>query len=56
MSGDYSLGEIAAYLGGELRGEAETRIIGLSTLQSAEEGQLSFLANPNTSNISRVAS
>jgi len=46
MSGDYSLGEIAAYLGGELRGEAETRIIGLSTLQSAEEGQLSFLANP----------
>ena len=46
MSGDYSLGEIAAYLGGELRGEAETRIIGLSTLQSAEEGELSFLANP----------
>ena len=46
MSRDYSLGEIAAYLGGELRGDAETRIIGLNTLQSAGEGQLSFLANP----------
>ena len=46
MSRDYSLGEIAAYLGGELRGEAEARIIGLGTIQSAKKGQLAFVANP----------
>jgi UDP-3-O-[3-hydroxymyristoyl] glucosamine N-acyltransferase len=41
----YSLGEIAAFLGAELRGDATLRISGLNTLQDAGAGQLAFLAN-----------
>lgn len=43
----YTLGEIAEALGAELRGDPETRIHGLATLQAAEPGQISFLANPS---------
>lgn len=42
----YRLGEIAEALGAELRGDPETLISGLATLQAAGPGQLSFLANP----------
>ncbi len=45
MTRDYSLGEIAAYLKAELRGDPEVRITGLNTLQDSVEGQLSFLSN-----------
>ena len=46
MSVTFSLGEIAAYLDAEVRGDSELRITGLSTLQDAGDGQLTFLANP----------
>ncbi|HDZ38129.1 MAG TPA: UDP-3-O-(3-hydroxymyristoyl)glucosamine N-acyltransferase [Marinobacter sp.] len=42
----YRLGEIAKALGAELRGDPETLVSGLATLQVAGPGQLSFLANP----------
>ncbi|SOB76083.1 UDP-3-O-[3-hydroxymyristoyl] glucosamine N-acyltransferase [Marinobacter sp. LV10R510-11A] len=42
----YRLGEIAEALGAELRGDPETRVSGLATLQAAGPDQLSFLANP----------
>ena len=41
----YSLAEIAAFLGAELRGNATLRISGLNTLQNARAGELAFLAN-----------
>ncbi|AOY88209.1 UDP-3-O-(3-hydroxymyristoyl)glucosamine N-acyltransferase [Marinobacter salinus] len=43
----YRLDEIAKALGAELRGDPETRVSGLATLQAAGEGQISFLANPS---------
>lgn len=43
----YTLGEIAEALGAELRGDPDVRIRGLATLQAAEPGQISFLANPS---------
>ena len=46
MSCDFSLGEIAAFLDVEVRGDVERRITGLSTLQNSEEGHLTFLSNP----------
>jgi len=46
MSCDFSLGEIAAFLDVEVRGDAEIRITGLRTLQNSEEGHLTFLSNP----------
>ena len=41
----YSLAEIAAFLGAELRGDAALRISGLNTLINARAGELAFLAN-----------
>lgn len=41
-----TLADIAAELGAELRGDPQLCIDSLGTLQSAREGQLSFLANP----------
>lgn len=41
-----TLGEIGTLLEAELRGDPSTVIRGLATLQSAEEGELGFLANP----------
>ena len=46
MSVDFSLGEIAAYLDAEVRGDSKLRIAGLSTLHDAGDGQLAFLDNP----------
>jgi UDP-3-O-[3-hydroxymyristoyl] glucosamine N-acyltransferase len=45
MSTVYSLGEIAAFLNAELRGDPQTQISGLNTLQNAGSGELAFLAN-----------
>lgn len=42
----YRLGEIAEALGAELRGNPETSVSGLATLQAAGPDQLSFLASP----------
>ena len=42
----YRLQDIADALGASLRGEPDTVITGLATLQAAGPGQISFLANP----------
>jgi UDP-3-O-[3-hydroxymyristoyl] glucosamine N-acyltransferase len=42
----FTLGELAERLGATLQGGADTQISGLATLQEAQAGQLSFLANP----------
>jgi UDP-3-O-[3-hydroxymyristoyl] glucosamine N-acyltransferase len=42
----FTLGQLAERLGATLRGAADTQISGLATLQEAQTGQLSFLANP----------
>ena len=44
--GDVSLGEITGQLGGELIGDAGTRIVAVSPLESAGPGSIAFLANP----------
>ena len=41
----YRLGDIAAYLNAELRGDASSLITGISTLKSAGPGDLAFLSN-----------
>lgn len=41
-----SLGEIAEFLGGELRGDPAGSIHAINTLQDAGPGEISFLANP----------
>ncbi|MDF0752365.1 UDP-3-O-(3-hydroxymyristoyl)glucosamine N-acyltransferase [Marinobacter sp. 71-i] len=41
----YRLGDIASELGAELRGDPDTEIRGLATLQAAAPGQIAFLAN-----------
>jgi UDP-3-O-[3-hydroxymyristoyl] glucosamine N-acyltransferase len=43
----FRLGDIAAELGAELRGDPDTDIVGLATLQAALPGQIAFLANPS---------
>lgn len=45
MSFSVTLEQIAQYLNAELRGSADLLISGIATLQEAQEGQLSFLAN-----------
>lgn len=42
---DVSLGELAAAIGASLRGDAEIRVRRVATLQDAEPGDVSFLAN-----------
>ena len=42
----YRLGDIAAYLNAELRGNASELITGIATLKSAGPGDLAFLSNP----------
>ena len=42
----YTLGELAALLGVELRGDASLTVDGLATLKAAGPGKLSFLSNP----------
>lgn len=45
MSLEFTLGDLAARLGVELRGDPGCRIKGLNTLQDAGRGDLAFLAN-----------
>lgn len=45
MPGEHTLGEIAAHLGGEVRGDARTEIRGVATLESAGPDQIAFLTN-----------
>jgi UDP-3-O-[3-hydroxymyristoyl] glucosamine N-acyltransferase len=47
VTSSYRLGDIAAELGAELRGDPDTEIVGLATLQAASPGQIAFLANPS---------
>lgn len=41
-----TLAEIVAHFGGELKGDGTRVVTGLATLEAANPGQLSFLANP----------
>lgn len=41
-----TLHELAEHLGGQVTGDGTALIMGLGTLDSAEEGQITFLANP----------
>jgi UDP-3-O-[3-hydroxymyristoyl] glucosamine N-acyltransferase len=41
-----TLGELAKKIGAELKGDPDCKINGIDTLQSATEGQISFLDNP----------
>lgn len=43
----YRLGDIASELGAKLKGNPDTEIQGLATLQAASRGQIAFLANPS---------
>lgn len=43
----FPLGELAAELGAELRGDPDTDIVGIATLQAAGPSQITFLANPS---------
>lgn len=42
---DYSLGELAQHIGGDLRGDADLRIHGIAPLNKASSGQISFLSD-----------
>ncbi len=46
MTDQLSLRELAGHLGCEFRGDPETTVTGVSTLQQAGDSDLSFLANP----------
>lgn len=46
MSCEYCLEEIAAFLNAELRGDPRDRIKGISTLENAQSGDITFLSNP----------
>lgn len=46
MSETYRLGDLAHWLGAELRGDPELRIAGIQTLADAGSEDLGFLANP----------
>ncbi|HJN50447.1 MAG: UDP-3-O-(3-hydroxymyristoyl)glucosamine N-acyltransferase [Pseudomonadales bacterium] len=43
----FTLGEIARYLGIELKGDESTRVDGIASLKDAKPGQLSFLFSPS---------
>ena len=47
MTGGYTLAELAARCGGEVRGDPGTRLHGVATIQNAEPGRIAFLANPH---------
>ncbi|WP_067519833.1 UDP-3-O-(3-hydroxymyristoyl)glucosamine N-acyltransferase [Endozoicomonas ascidiicola] len=46
MSNVYVLAELAEYCGAQVKGDRDTAISGLNTLQDARSHELSFLANP----------
>ena len=40
-----TLGEIAKFINGELKGDGEVRITGVSSLDKATEGEISFFSD-----------
>src|ERR1700759_4024858 len=46
MTAGYTLAELAARCGGEVRGDTGARVHGVATIQNAEPGRIAFLANP----------
>jgi len=42
----YTLSELAKFTGGQIQGDANCQINGIGTLQEAQAGQITFLANP----------
>jgi UDP-3-O-[3-hydroxymyristoyl] glucosamine N-acyltransferase len=51
-----NLGEIAEYLQGELQGDPSIQITGISPIENAKEGDLTFLANPKYAHFLRTTS
>lgn len=47
MGAGYTLAELAARCGGEVRGDGGTRVSAVATLQNGRPGAISFLANPH---------
>jgi UDP-3-O-[3-hydroxymyristoyl] glucosamine N-acyltransferase len=47
MGAEYSLAELAARCGGEVRGDAALRVRSVATIQNAAAGSIVFLANPH---------
>ncbi|MHB8423635.1 MAG: UDP-3-O-(3-hydroxymyristoyl)glucosamine N-acyltransferase [Gammaproteobacteria bacterium] len=47
MPVEYTLAELARRCGGELRGDGDTHIHGVATIQRAVAGSIAFLANPH---------
>ncbi|MCE2732330.1 MAG: UDP-3-O-(3-hydroxymyristoyl)glucosamine N-acyltransferase [Cyclobacteriaceae bacterium] len=43
---EFTIGQIAAMLGGQIQGKSEDKISMLAKIQDAKQGQLSFLSNP----------
>jgi UDP-3-O-[3-hydroxymyristoyl] glucosamine N-acyltransferase len=48
------LGELAATLGAELRGDAELEIIGVKGIEEAGAGEVTFVANPRYAGLART--
>ncbi len=47
MGADYTLAELAARCGGEVRGDGNVRLRTVATIQNAGSGSIAFLANPH---------
>ena len=47
MGAEYTLAELAARCGGEVRGDGGVRLRGVATIQNAGPGSIAFLANPH---------
>lgn len=47
MTSGVTLAQLARHCGAELRGDPDTRVSGVATLQNAGPGDLTFLANPH---------
>ncbi|HEV2109951.1 MAG TPA: UDP-3-O-(3-hydroxymyristoyl)glucosamine N-acyltransferase [Gammaproteobacteria bacterium] len=47
MGAEYTLAELAARCGGELRGDGSVRVSSVATIQNAAPGSIAFLANPH---------
>ena len=43
---EFTVNEVAAMLGGEVRGDGIAKIVMLAKIQDAKKGQISFLSNP----------
>ena len=47
MAAGYTLTELAARCGGEVRGDGGTRVHAVATIQNGRPGAIAFLANPH---------